>query len=236
MQETLSIRSYSRQVRHHSHGYYQVVLTLNGHIGIAVEDYQGKVSVGEAIIIAPGQVHKFAADVAARFVVADLLSVPPQFIGGACPKFCLDAPLLAFVHFVDQQLSGNVNPAIELLLVDMLQLLLVQQPHHGRVDRRIEKAISVIQAQLGEPYSVEGLASIACLGATQFKRLFQQSTGLSVGQYLIKLRMEKARSLLTHTDLPVTQVALEVGYEDSSAFSRRFKLFYGQPPRAFQVN
>ena len=46
--------------------------------------------------------------------------------------------------------------------------------------------------------------------------------------------MEKARALLTHTDLPVQQVAEQVGYGDVSAFSRRFTRHVGLSPRRFR--
>ncbi|POF56904.1 AraC family transcriptional regulator, partial [Vibrio vulnificus] len=52
-------------------------------------------------------------------------------------------------------------------------------------------------------------------------------------QYITALRMEKAKALLTHTDLPVQRVAEQVGYSDLSAFSRRFSRHFGLSPRAF---
>ncbi|WP_346993325.1 helix-turn-helix domain-containing protein [Alteromonas gracilis] len=42
--------------------------------------------------------------------------------------------------------------------------------------------------------------------------------------------MEKAKALLTNTDTPTLAVALSVGYDDVTSFTRRFKAYYGQPP------
>ncbi|WP_350629915.1 helix-turn-helix domain-containing protein, partial [Pseudoalteromonas sp. Q36-MNA-CIBAN-0048] len=46
-------------------------------------------------------------------------------------------------------------------------------------------------------------------------------------------RMQKAKALLTHTDLPIQIIAEQVGYNDLSAFSRRFSLYFGLSPRLF---
>lgn len=77
---------------------------------------------------------------------------------------------------------------------------------------------------------------MACLSPTQFKVLFKTNLGMSVQQYVTHHRMEKAKALLTHTDLPVQIVAERVGYNDLSAFSRRFSLHFGLPPRQFTRN
>ncbi|WP_419535300.1 helix-turn-helix domain-containing protein [Endozoicomonas sp.] len=45
--------------------------------------------------------------------------------------------------------------------------------------------------------------------------------------------MEKAKALLTHTDLPIQLIAERVGYNDVSAFSRRFTSHFGLSPKAF---
>ncbi|MNE96080.1 HTH-type transcriptional activator RhaS [compost metagenome] len=61
--------------------------------------------------------------------------------------------------------------------------------------------------------------------------LFKKETGKTTGEYLLTLRMSKARALLVHTDYPVSLIASQVGYQDLSAFSRRFASHFGYPPR-----
>lgn len=56
---------------------------------------------------------------------------------------------------------------------------------------------------------------------------------MSALQYLTML-VNAARSRpLTHSDLPIALVGERIGYNDASAFSRRFNLYFGQPPKAF---
>ncbi|AHE49270.1 arabinose operon regulatory protein [Aeromonas hydrophila 4AK4] len=76
---------------------------------------------------------------------------------------------------------------------------------------------------------------MACLSISQFKALFKKETGQTPGQYLLHLRMEKARALLVNTDYPINVIAGDVGYQDSSAFSSRFSQYYGYPPRKLRA-
>ncbi|WED28381.1 helix-turn-helix transcriptional regulator [Vibrio sp. DW001] len=55
--------------------------------------------------------------------------------------------------------------------------------------------------------------------------------GENITQYLLALRMDKARALLTHTDYPVSIIANMVGYQDTAAFSHRFSAYFGHSPR-----
>jgi AraC-like DNA-binding protein len=57
---------------------------------------------------------------------------------------------------------------------------------------------------------------------------------MGLREYLINVRMEKARALLSNTDMPVIAVAVNVGYDDVSAFTRRFKHHVGMPPTHFK--
>ncbi|WP_332248847.1 AraC family transcriptional regulator [Psychromonas ingrahamii] len=89
-----------------------------------------------------------------------------------------------------------------------------------------------IDANLSASLQILELAKIAYLSPTQFKKLFTNNLGISAYKYITQKRMEKAKALLTHTDLPVQLIAQQVGYNDLSAFSRRFSLYFGLSPRA----
>ncbi len=62
------------------------------------------------------------------------------------------------------------------------------------------------------------------------RRTFQQHTGLSPHQYLLELRLIRARHLLSHNTLPVKQVAREAGFEDEHYFCRLFRRKTGVTP------
>jgi len=233
MPNNLSIRAYTSQIRSHYHEFHQLVLPLHGAIDIKVGDYTGKVSIGDCVIIKAGQQHDFRADDAARFIVVDMESYPDNITESGIEKFSINPPLLAYIQFIDKQLAHQVNKQLESTAFELFYQLLAQQTCHERIDLRIAEVIHFIKQNISVPFSIEQLAKIACLSTSQYKKLFKQNMSMTTHKYITQLRMEKASALLAHTDLPIRIVAEQVGYQDLSAFSRRFSNYFGQSPKAF---
>lgn len=84
------------------------------------------------------------------------------------------------------------------------------------------RCIEFMHARLAEDLSLDELAGEAGLSAFHFARMFKESVGLPPRVYLTRLRIEKACELLEHTDLPVTQIAFEVGYSSNQVLARVF--------------
>jgi transcriptional regulator GlxA family with amidase domain len=108
------------------------------------------------------------------------------------------------------------------------------QPTVKQLDPRITVVLSRLHQNVAARHTIASLAKTACMGVTQFKQRFTEATGMGLRSYLIKLRMEKARALLSQTDAPIIQVAALVGYDDVSAFTRRFTHYFGNPPKYYQ--
>lgn len=70
---------------------------------------------------------------------------------------------------------------------------------------------------------VSKLVELAGLPERTFKRRFTEATGMTPLEYIHTLRLEEAKQLLEATDMPVEAVAIEVGYQDASFFSRLFR-------------
>ncbi|MCM3786413.1 response regulator [Neobacillus mesonae] len=95
----------------------------------------------------------------------------------------------------------------------------------------ILEAIAYTKQHLGSSdLSVRQAADIAGMSVTYFSRLFKEETGLSYIQYLIKIRMEKARSLLEQQFCSATEACERIGYTDYPHFSKTFKRHYGIAP------
>jgi transcriptional regulator GlxA family with amidase domain len=124
--------------------------------------------------------------------------------------FRISAPLLQYLSFVETQLGHQVNDALEQSMFATFALLLAEQRLLPQVDRRIRQVLQVIDMRLSERLTLDELAQTACLSETQLKKLFRQQIGLSVMQYLTRVRMEKAKALLQHTDYSVQRIAEQV--------------------------
>lgn len=81
-----------------------------------------------------------------------------------------------------------------------------------------------------EHFSLESAASQMYFSANYIRQLFKQKTGESFMEYLIRRRMETARSLLEDTDLQIQRIADQTGYSNSRYFASCFKKYYGCTP------
>ncbi|MEM6712611.1 MAG: AraC family transcriptional regulator [Pseudomonadota bacterium] len=97
-------------------------------------------------------------------------------------------------------------------------------------DARLRRAVAYIHDHLAGDISLEVLASEAAVSPFHFARAFKTALGASPLQYVIAERMKLAGVLLKTTTLPVSEVALRVGYEDTSRFSKHFKRAFAQTP------
>ncbi|RDL45228.1 AraC family transcriptional regulator [Marinomonas piezotolerans] len=236
MNNSLSIRSYTKQTKTHRHTYHQLVLPIQGSISIEIPTYAGSVSVGECVVIRSGEQHCFKADEAARFVVADMTTLPSNINECSEAVFATNAPLQSYLLFVDLQLTYQVNAAVEQSLFHLFEQLLTQQSLNTHIDPRIRRVQSYIFEHLDAPLTISNLAEKAHLSPTQFKKLFKEQTHKSPLDFVMIQRMEKAKALLTHSDSPIGLVAEQVGYTDCSAFSRRFRQYVGLSPREFTTH
>jgi AraC-like DNA-binding protein len=100
--------------------------------------------------------------------------------------------------------------------------------------RRLHRAKEFIAASFDQPITIDEMAGVACLSTNHFLRSFRQAFRQTPHQFLTAQRLERARSLLLHTDLPVTEVCLSVGFESLGSFSSLFRRKLGAPPEKFR--
>ena len=82
--------------------------------------------------------------------------------------------------------------------------------------------------------TIEELTHLYPINPTTLKEVFKDVYGTSIAAHLKKHRMEKAAQLLRETDLPVAEVARQVGYESQSKFTAQFRKAYGLPPTEYR--
>lgn len=95
---------------------------------------------------------------------------------------------------------------------------------------RLRQVLEYMRAGLAEEVSLDTLASIACLSVSHFIRSFRVATGATPHQYLLSLRMQRARELLQGSCLPVGEIARLTGFSSLSHFAARFRAQFGNAP------
>ena len=97
------------------------------------------------------------------------------------------------------------------------------------------KIIGIVNQQMekGE-VSVDALASELCLSTTQLRSRINDLTGETPQNYVLGIRMQKARHLMAaHPSMAIGDIALRCGYEEKASFSRAFKRYFGMSPTDF---
>ena len=229
----LSVRTYTLRKNTHFHAFHQIIIPLNGAMDIAFAGQRHSVGVGHCVVIRSGTVHSYSAPEQSRFLVADTPHLPGNAAELEETCVAIGDDLLAFCTYAETQLRNSADRETGVLLFSLFWRLLEQQAFQARIDPRIMRAVTMIEQDLAHAHSIEELSAAACLSVSQFKALFRKALGRSCTEFLTMRRMDRARTLLSNTDLPIGIVAYEVGYSDPSAFSRRFRAYFGQTPREF---
>ncbi len=83
--------------------------------------------------------------------------------------------------------------------------------------------------------SIDDLASELCMSRSQFTRRLAATAGMPANNFLNRIRLEKACRLLKDTEKPVSTIAYECGFDDTSYFSNLFKKQYKVTPMQFRI-
>ena len=98
----------------------------------------------------------------------------------------------------------------------------------------VEVTVQFIQQNLDRELDMTIIAENVHLNQDYLTRIFKKSTGYSVKNYVTIRKMEKAADLLELTDLPIAEVAYQVGYPNYTSFSRAFKKQYEESPQNYR--
>lgn len=100
---------------------------------------------------------------------------------------------------------------------------------------QLRKMVQYIQQHYAEPLTLEDIARIGEIGKTSCTTAFRTYMHTTPINYLLAYRMSQSVALLTETDKSITEVAYEVGFHDSSYYTKYFKKYYGMTPREMKT-
>ena len=152
-----------------------------------------------------------------------------------------DAVLATFRRVV-QSVQAN-RPALEQILAGATTNLLglfysaqqIQPVVETHQANAIELAIARIQDEYTRDLDMEGLAQELGVSYSWFRSRFSAHTGMAPHQYLLELRLARARNLLAETELSVKEIAMQTGFEDEHYFSRLFRQKLNLSPGQWRI-
>jgi AraC-like DNA-binding protein len=141
-----------------------------------------------------------------------------------------------YEEFTNQEIgySARINQLIDELLIIIARQL--TRRNNGRRDspQKFVKLEQTLRENLSHQWTVEEMAALFGLGLTAFSEKVKGFTGFSPLNYLINIRISEAINLLKQQDLPVTDIALDVGFYSSQHFATTFKKLTGYTPSEYR--
>lgn len=102
----------------------------------------------------------------------------------------------------------------------------MQNPYKQKLDC----VVDYIHTHLEEELTLEILAKVAAVSPYHFHRVFRGFFNETLGEFLLRIRMEKSIQLIIKKRYSILEIALSVGFTNASSFSRAFKRYFGMKP------
>lgn len=238
------------QPAQHRHPYCQLVFAIEGQGEIDAEGKLAPLHPLSAYLVSGDCWHAFFGKQGNRIVVVNF---DPDFVPLVDPthpehdRLCAliatprPIPLVPEIHALAKSAAsslarlGNDTLLCQSLGTALLRaaLLACSADRHPTVRcHRLDLARidAFIDAHLAEPITVTDLANCVFLSPSWFQHVFKAITGETPLRYVQRRRLERARTLLLETALPLHRIATTTGFADLSTFSHAFSRYFGYPP------
>ena len=253
----------SFQIPVHWHDEFEIIYVRSGFLAVSIsgESYIGK--TGDAFVVSPGNLHLMGSQTGTvdyytflfplkyiSFRTDDMLDeklLEPLNSGHLmiCPRVKdtakeLCEQLIEIYEAKKDESESKITTQVRTKII-LLQFILemwergfvIENDKSGR--NTIEKEmISYIQQNFMEKISLKEFSEQFHLSEKYISRYFKEHFHITLSQYITHLRLEHAKQLLQDTDIPVTEIAMQSGYQNVSYFIRSFKKTYGVSPLKYR--
>lgn len=127
------------------------------------------------------------------------------------------------------------------MLIDMIKSICydicayVKEEKYNQCEQMLKDIISYIQTCYDDcDFSIQNMADEFNMSTSSISQYFKEQTGQNILDYVLHLKIEKAKMLLKETDMPVKDICKNIGYHNASSFIRRFKQITGVTPGEYR--
>jgi AraC-like DNA-binding protein len=140
--------------------------------------------------------------------------------------------------------QSGYQTASRILLEDIfLQIMrdskmgVVSSLKHGATsrDERMAQAFTFIDSHCMESITVERMTKMTNMSRSHFHAIFRELAGCTLIEYVTRVRIKMAQRLLSESELPIVQIAMDCGFSSLSRFYEAFKIVTGKTPRAIRT-
>lgn len=113
----------------------------------------------------------------------------------------------------------------------------LEEKGHNKIEiDRIRRMLAFIQQYYMNPIQLQQIADSAFISSRECLRLFKNVLGTSPKQYVIQLRLQKAKDLLSETTTPISEICARCGFQDQSYFTKVFREQFNTSPTKYRKN
>lgn len=244
---------FNMQYLHHHEAYELYFLEMGQH-GYLINDKYIQVATQDVVLLEPNVLHKsHNAKRYNRTCVYFTENFLREFYTDAALKqllSCFDKDIISLdkeTYFKAQRLLGALKKldekddsfGIHVFLGNLLRLLCKHQDDPRKepamhTTEKMNPILSYISEHYKEITHLDDIAAQFYISTPHLCRIFKKHTGMTVSHYINHVKLQHGCELLVHTDMSITEIALECGFNSSMYFCKTFKSQIGCTPSEFR--
>ncbi|OPX45025.1 HTH-type transcriptional activator RhaR [Ruminiclostridium hungatei] len=234
----------------HLHSHMELVFVAEGEMCFSVNDSRKNLKKGDIAVCFPNDVHSYSSTAHSKLLI---LIFSPEiireyfkkhvgrtlenpFIEGVCSHEAVGTLLDMLVEESSSHRNEFVIKGILYSILGKLEQNFIFKDGRQLHDTTIQKLLRYIGSHFSESITLESVARDLGFSRFHISRIFNGKIGEQFNEYVNKLRINMAQSLLAGTDASVSNIALECGFESIRNFNRVFKIHSGMTPNEYRQN
>lgn len=227
----------------HWHEFYEIELILSGSGNYIIDGVCRKIEKNMIFLMTPANFHRVETE------SSDVITL--MFMGETCDinilyklfgdfdadSVCLDEDEARYLASLMRELNKNQDDyeySFHLLNSILGKICrLGSKNKHSRLSK-VQEAMLYIQNNFRNEITLDDIACVAQRTASYMSSLFVKESGINFKEYLSTIRLDYARKLLEFSDMSVTDICFESGFNDYANFERSFKKKYTISPREYR--
>ncbi|MBL7016270.1 MAG: helix-turn-helix transcriptional regulator [Kiritimatiellales bacterium] len=135
--------------------------------------------------------------------------------------------------------EAHTQTLLRAILVELKRIVAgegLDEKTYSGAEKKAQALISDLAVNCDQRWTLDDMATACGIQRTQLNKIFKKMTGGTPMEYLSRLRMERAKTLLSETDMKIIDIAFECGFGTSQYFANTFKHTTGMTPSEYRIH
>ncbi len=226
----------------HKHPFFEVFYIAKGEFEVMLAGRTERVGTGDTFLVAPNVHHQFISESGGELLYVgislhtDASAVYRDFI--RWNDSSLTELFRQTCSLTEKKGVDALRKSVKGLMPALCSVVLSLHPkgYEETADALSQKIMNYLSLHLGENITMKEIADALYMNPHYLGEYFKKKNGISIKNYLLQLRMQKAFAMLKEGKQSVSQIAKSVGFDTVQYFSTKFKEYYGASPGKYFEN